>query len=137
MVLIQFTCIAVLIFTTPFKNTDSISASLLATGLLLGFWALLKMQRSRFRFLPEPHHDARLITGGPYRYIRHPMYSAVILITAGMLLIHMTNLRLCAGGFLFLVLHLKIQREEHLLDKQFPAYAGYRDKTWRLFPFLY
>lgn len=136
-VLIQFTSFSVLLFTTPFIKVEVVSGSFMAAGLVLGVWALVEMRRSRFRILPEPYANTRLLTSGPYRFIRHPMYCALLLFSMGMLLIHLSGTRLFMAGLLFLVLHLKIRREEELLLKRFPVYADYSRHTKRLFPLLY
>lgn len=136
-VLIQFTSLSVLIATTPFSKAEPVSGLFIVSGIILGIWALAVMRRSRFRILPEPYADAILVTRGPYRYIRHPMYSALILLSMGLLLIHLNSIRLLMAGLLFLVLHLKISREEHLLRRKFSSYSEYCRTTKRLFPLIY
>jgi protein-S-isoprenylcysteine O-methyltransferase Ste14 len=136
-VLMQFTTLSVLLATTPFKQAEPVSGLFIVSGLALGIWALIVMRGSRFRILPEPLADACLVTSGPYRYIRHPMYSALVLFSMGLLLIHLNTFRLLMAGLLFLVLHLKINREENLLRQKFAAYAEYCRQSKRLFPFIY
>ena len=57
----------------------------LCAGGALGLWALAAMPIRQLRVVPETHPRGRLVRSGPYRMIRHPMYSAVLLVAAGML----------------------------------------------------
>lgn len=49
------------------------------SGGLLGAWALLSHPRGNFNIRPTPRAGGRLVSHGPYRWIRHPMYSCVAL----------------------------------------------------------
>jgi protein-S-isoprenylcysteine O-methyltransferase Ste14 len=75
-----------------------------------------------------------MISSGPYRWIRHPMYAAVILCGIAAAASIATP-----GGWLCLialiaVLVIKLQVEEQLLMRKYPQYAAYRSHTWRLLP---
>ncbi len=52
---------------------------LLATAIVLGVWTLGHNRLGNFNIRPELRSGARLVTGGPYRWIRHPMYMSVLL----------------------------------------------------------
>jgi protein-S-isoprenylcysteine O-methyltransferase Ste14 len=95
------------------------------------------MNFRQLRITPEPARDARLITSGPYRFIRHPMYSAVLLMTLAVVLSRPTPARLVVWAILFGTLLLKLAHEETLLGRRFPEYAAYRKRTKRLVPFVY
>ncbi len=78
-----------------------------------------------------------LVERGPYRYVRHPMYSGLLLLALG-LAIWFGNL---AGVAIFVVMFvgfwLRSREEEKLLTKHFPiAYPEYKRRTRALFPFL-
>lgn len=80
--------------------------------------------------------DHILITNGVYRYVRHPMYSAIFAwdIAQGMLL---QNWLAGWSAFLtFLVLYLhRISKEEEMMSKRFgPEYAEYKKRSGRLIP---
>lgn len=56
-------------------------------GLYLGLWAVLRLRPRSVRVvLPDVPRNAPLVTRGPYRWIRHPMYTAVLLITLAVVL---------------------------------------------------
>ncbi len=106
-------------------------------GGTLGAWAVVTMKPHRVSPLPQPRREARLVTRGPYRWIRHPMYAAVLSITLALVIDHAKPLRLVAWTILLGDLLLKMQYEETLLARRFPEYAAYRKRTKRLIPFVY
>ena len=82
-----------------------------------------------------PRRNAELITSGPYRWIRHPMYTAVfILVVAATLLT--ANLVVAFGGagtFALLAARSRLE-EKRLLEKFGAAYRTYQQRTGRFLP---
>ncbi len=107
---------------------------LLLAGVGLGVWAMLAMQTANFSVLPVPREGASLITRGPYRWIRHPMYAAVLLACAGLVLNLSEPMLWIAWILLAVNLIVKLNLEEHLLATRHAAYADYRRRTARLIP---
>ena len=109
----------------------------IAIGVFTMFWALLTMRLSNLNMMPDLKHKSILVTSGPYRAIRHPMYASVLLVTLMLVVNHLTLLR--AGFWLVLVidLHFKYLYEEKLLLEKHPEYIDYKKKTKRLIPFIY
>jgi len=118
------------------KNTYLFLIELSAVAL--GVWAVLLMVRqSRFRVHPEPAQNARLLDTGPYRYIRNPMYCAIVL-GFGALLADSVSLVRVLIYILVIAVHLmKITVEEKLLLEKFEGYASYKSRTKRLIPFIW
>lgn len=110
--------------------------TLLVSGMTLGVWALLVMGR-HLRIMPEPAAGAHLLRNGPYRLIRHPMYSAVVLAAAGWLLCDWSWTRLACLLALLPVLMLKAAREERMLGGKFSDYAAYRTTSRRFIPWVW
>jgi protein-S-isoprenylcysteine O-methyltransferase Ste14 len=118
---------------TVFLTTLSI-ISLLAGFVILGLSALALGKSLTAH--PIPGKDAVLVTDGLYRFVKHPIYSGVILIAIGLTI---------AGGFLphvffivalTLLLNYKASFEEALLAKTYAGYADYSKKTGRFVPRL-
>ncbi|HEX6945209.1 MAG TPA: isoprenylcysteine carboxylmethyltransferase family protein [Casimicrobiaceae bacterium] len=106
----------------------------LATGV--GAWTLAHNRLGNFSVLPEPKAGARLVVTGPYAYVRHPMYLAVLLFGLGFLVGWRGGAHAAAFVLLGAVLHVKSRREEMLLAQRFPEYADYARRTRRLVPFV-
>jgi protein-S-isoprenylcysteine O-methyltransferase Ste14 len=77
-----------------------------------------------------------LIERGPYAYIRHPMYSGLLLMLLGVAVYYGRPLWLLVFGFCLFALYMKSRREESLLTNSFPAYSEYKRRTKSLIPFV-
>jgi protein-S-isoprenylcysteine O-methyltransferase Ste14 len=107
-----------------------------AAGAALSVWSLMQHGWSVSPF-PRPVDDAHLVESGPYRYVRHPMYSGIIVFTLGVGLAY-ANPVVLLTSFTFLVFFMaKTGSEEEMLVEKVPGYRSYRsDVPWRLVPFL-
>lgn len=110
--------------------TDLVSTSLLIAGNYLCVVVLLHLGRS-ISIMAEAR---RLVTSGPYRVIRHPLYLAEEVATVGIFLQFLSW-----QAALVLVAHFIFQirrmlNEERILAKTFPEYRDYANRTARLIP---
>jgi protein-S-isoprenylcysteine O-methyltransferase Ste14 len=82
LVAVQFMLIAALLrlaWPTVAAGRVPIGAwALIAASALVGLWAVASNRPGNFNVHPAPREGGRLVQLGPYRWIRHPMYSAVI-----------------------------------------------------------
>jgi protein-S-isoprenylcysteine O-methyltransferase Ste14 len=108
--------------------------SLLAGFVILGLSALALGKSLTAH--PIPGKNAQLVTDGLYRFVKHPIYSGLILVGFGLTI---------AGGFfphvlffvaLLFLLNYKASFEEALLAKTYAGYADYSKKTGRFVPRL-
>jgi len=83
---------------------------------------------------PLPNAHAQLRTGGLYRFVRHPIYSGLILMMASFTVASGSVFRLLTLGVLVLLLTLKARWEETRLARRFEGYAGYAARTPRFVP---
>jgi len=107
-------------------------------GLVIRVWAVVVLGRS-FRTTVEVEAGQAVVTRGPYRWVRHPSYSGLILIAAGFGLAFGTwpGLVLCLVLPAFALLR-RIQVEETELTQVLgDPYRAYRDHTKRLIPGLW
>lgn len=105
-------------------------------GAALSVWSLMQHGWSVSPF-PRPVDDAHLVSSGPYRFVRHPMYSGIVLFTLGVGLAY-ANPAVLLASFTFLVFFMaKTGREEDMLVEAVPGYRTYRSEvSWRLVPFI-
>ena len=97
--------------------------------IALAVWAAITMKMVNFSVMPEPKPCAKLLTHGPYRFVRHPMYSAVLLGCLGACLARHRFLHYLNLMTLIVVLFLKLRREEKLLRVHFEDYERYQSHT--------
>jgi len=113
-----------------------LSLGLAALSVALVGWTLAHNRLGNFRIHPAPKVDGRLITGGPYRLVRHPMYTAVLLGGAAL-----AGASEPVGAWLVWlalagVLWVKASLEETWLSEHYPHYAAYCSTSKRFIPWL-
>ena len=137
LVFIQFAAIVAILVTGPLWTAAVGLRILEGAGLALGLWALLAMRLANLHILPDVRPNAQLVQRGPYRLIRHPMYSALLLTTLPLLVDHFSWVRLLFWLVLLSDLLIKLHYEERLLTASYPNYPAYQQQTKRLVPFIY
>ena len=138
LVFIQFTSLALLALSAPILPESYLSLILYMAAAVVGMFAFQAMRRSKLRISPNVHPEAKLVTNGIYRFIRHPMYLAVILGAAAMLVNQYTPLRIGIAVMLVVDLMIKMLYEERLLQKKFgEQYKEYKKKSKRLIQFVF
>jgi protein-S-isoprenylcysteine O-methyltransferase Ste14 len=108
-----------------------------AAGLWLAVWARRHLGRNWSGEI-SVKVDHELIRSGPYRWLRHPIYTGLLLMYLGVAVV--TGEWLAAAGFAVAVSAYwrKIRIEETTLDAAFgPSYSEYRRTTWALIPGLF
>lgn len=136
----QFALLAAWIVTGPLVASHAVGILLQVTGLALAGWAFVVMiaaQRRLFRIAPDPSGHTQLVTWGPYRWVRHPMYAAILLVVGPAWLGIPPDWRLVGFGSLAAVLVTKLRHEERLLAGHFDGYAAYCRTSRRLVPGVY
>jgi len=85
---------------------------------------------------PVPTQRGSLNTSGLYRFVRHPIYSGVLLIVAGMTLRSASWLHLVVAIATWLFFNRKAAWEEQQLMERYPDYVSYASTTPRFVPRL-
>jgi protein-S-isoprenylcysteine O-methyltransferase Ste14 len=138
LVLIQFSSF---IYFAIVKNTIAKENYLIAIqiiGLIIGLWGVLAMKFTNFNIQPEVKKGAFFVQTGPYRYIRNPMYTGLILAYGSAIISHYSTLNLLVYLVLVTSLILKIYSEEKYLSQRFGQdYLSYKKTTKRLIPYIY
>lgn len=144
LVALQFGLIAVLVVLGadalqlgPVRPELVAAAVLAVAGAALGLAALAANRPGNFNIHPAPREGGRLVAHGPYRWIRHPMYAAVLLMAAAAAVVAASLVAAVAWLALLAVLLAKALLEERWLASHHAGYAEYCRHTRRLLPGVY
>lgn len=111
-------------------------AAVVAAGLAFTVWARVHLGRN-WSATVTVKKDHELIRSGPYRFVRHPIYSGALLAFAGTSLARGDWRGPLAVLILFAALWRKLQHEERWMAEAFGEdYAEYRSKVCALIPFV-
>ncbi|MCU0372821.1 MAG: hypothetical protein MUE56_06215 [Ignavibacteria bacterium] len=135
-VVIQLACIIVIFISGTVLPGNFLYYFLVALFSVPGIWALAIM-KFRFNVAPELLPGSQITMSGPYKYIRHPMYSTVLGTTLMVVIFSFTVYLMMIWMILFVTLLMKLSYEESLLEKEFGGYADYQTKTKRIIPFIF
>jgi protein-S-isoprenylcysteine O-methyltransferase Ste14 len=114
----------------------AIGGVLCFTGILLLFGGINRLGRA-IQIDPKPKVDASLVTSGIYRWFRHPIYTAIVVIVIGIFLRRATLVVGIASVLVIAFLAVKVKFEEKLLLSRYPKYAEYKTRSWGLLPWPY
>jgi protein-S-isoprenylcysteine O-methyltransferase Ste14 len=137
LVVIQLLALGLIALTGPLFAANPVVLLLEGAAGLLGLWAIGTMGVGNFNVTPDVKHQARLVTGGPYRYIRHPMYTALLVGGLTLVLDTFSPVRMVLWLVLSVDLLIKLNYEEQLLSRDLEGYSAHMQRTKRLIPFLY
>ena len=114
-------------------SRELVADVLLVSGTAWSVWSL----RSLGKNLSVLAQARSVVEHGPYRWVRHPLYSGEIVCCLGLAIAAGT---VAAAGVWMVLVGLQVyraRREEQILIGTLPAYAGYRTRTAALFPGLF
>jgi protein-S-isoprenylcysteine O-methyltransferase Ste14 len=137
LVFIQLGCIILILASGSPVAYQPLLLLLQIAGMAIGIWAVAAMGVGNMNISPLVKEGAVLVTRGPYRLIRHPMYLAVLLVIWPLIIDRFSLLRVTAGFVLTTNLIIKMLYEERLLKKQFAEYEAYMKATKRLIPAIF
>lgn len=110
--------------------------TIILAGLALFITAIIRLG-SNLTPVPYPKEDGTLVETGPYRFVRHPIYCAMLWIAFGWAcLVHGW---LTAGYALIMLVFfdIKSRQEEKWLKEKFAGYGEYKKRVRKLIPFIY
>ena len=108
---------------------------LISLGIILFIFSV-KSLGSSISPLPEPKKDVKLIRTGSYKFLRHPLYSSLILISIGITFYKASLLHFLLLISLSILVKYKAKREEFKLRKIHPEYEEYMKYTIAIIPFF-
>lgn len=119
----------------PGQPWVAIGAALSALGVAFAIWARVYLG-SNWGMPMTLRENPELVTEGPYKYVRHPIYTGMLAALIGSVLVSglawVVVLVIVGGYFLY-----SARREERDMLRQFPdAYPAYKARTRMLIPFI-
>jgi protein-S-isoprenylcysteine O-methyltransferase Ste14 len=118
------------------SNTGRMIGNVVAAiGVMLILYAVISLRRV-IQIAPEPKEGGQLVQSGPYKYLRHPIYTAIVLCVIGLFLRRPTIWIAVVSVVVIVFLFFKARFEEKLLMAAYPEYVNYRQRTWGLIPGL-
>jgi len=114
-------------------SLELVSTALILIGTVGAVVALSQLGRS-FSLMAETR---RLVTSGPYRFVRHPLYLTEEIAVVGLFIqfASVSTVLLLAMQIAFQL--RRMHNEELVLSARFPEYVAYRQHTARLIPKIY
>jgi len=139
LVVLQFGLIAMMIYFSKGLQVfidDTFALPVFLMGLSFGLWALNHNQLGNFHIRPKLKENSQLITTGIYQFIRHPMYSSVIIMMFAVLISTPSVIEIILFTLLIAVLVLKALKEESLWMDHDETYNEYRKKSKLFIPYI-
>jgi protein-S-isoprenylcysteine O-methyltransferase Ste14 len=119
------------------EGTRMIGLVMTFIGFSLMNWSVITLGR-QFSVDVTIQENHKLITIGPYGYIRHPRYLGIILFLTGIPLVFNSWIFIITGALLVLVLMWRIKDEEKMMHEEFKGdWVEYKKSTHSLIPFIY
>lgn len=107
-----------------------------AAAVALMLWARLVLGGRSFHARADPT-EGGLVTTGPYRFIRHPIYTAACLFAGAGIAAHFSVASAALGVVLFAGALARMLCEERLVVERYPEYADYARLTKRMIPYVF
>lgn len=137
LVLVQFVASGALVLSAQIDEENGLRLVPGCVGIGLGVWSIMKIGARRVTLRPDVRPETQLVTAGPYRMIRHPMYTALLLFAGGFVFTPLEPWKAIAWLVLLCALIVKSRIEEQQLNEAFPEYAAYQNRSWRFVPYLW
>lgn len=139
LVVLQFALIAaILLMASDEVNVPWIYVGgvlFIAPGIIILFFSIKQLGGS-LTANPVPRESGRLIETGLYKYVRHPIYTGLLLATLGSCVQSMAVVKFFVWFLLLALLIYKARFEEKLLAAKYSTYTDYMKRTGRFVPRL-
>lgn len=135
--LIQYTTLPLMMWMMTWFAENLLLLIIQLLGLIVASWAIFEMQKSKINIAPTPREGATLVDTGIYKWIRHPMYTSLLMVFIPMIIENQTTINLALFLFFAINLILKLEYEETLLVQFFPNYQDYKKRSFKIIPYIY
>jgi len=129
-------CFVWLAFQKVLLGSGPVTITIQALAVLLMIWARVTFGLRSFHAAANPTAGG-LVTSGPYRWLRHPIYSAILYFVWAGIGAHPSGGAILAALLASALVGVRMYAEERLLLGMYPAYAEYARHTARVLPFIF
>jgi protein-S-isoprenylcysteine O-methyltransferase Ste14 len=133
--LILILAAAGLVLTHSLLGHGPLSIGLQVVAASLMIWARLTFGLRSFHYAANPTAGG-LVTSGPYRYLRHPIYASLLLFFWVGVAANPSWLSAGLGALATAMIFLRMIFEETLVRRTYPEYDDYARRTKRVLPFI-
>ena len=128
--------LAFLIFKNYVISENPVIIIIQLLSFCLMVWARITFKSRSFHLTANPT-EGGLVTNGPYKWLRHPIYAAIIYFSWACLIAFPETEALIAVIFITSGLFTRMLLEEKELKKTYPEYTEYSKRAKRLIPFIF
>ena len=138
-VLAQFILFAAWLFEIPGlrlnfpDDADWVNLILAGIGIFIIIIAIFQLNKNLSPF-PTPLENSELIVTGLFHYVRHPIYTGILMVTFFLAIYFNSGYKLIITVLLAILFYYKSEYEEAQLEKRFPGYKSYKAGTGRFYP---
>src|SRR5262249_54183572 len=114
---------------------NPVTIAMQALGVALMIWARITFGRRSFHGTANTT-EGKLVTNGPYKYWRLPIYAFIIYFIWGSVVAYPYSLTIAVAVTITIALLSRAFLEEYFLFKAYPEYEEYAKKTKRIIPYV-
>ena len=129
-------CCIWLAFQKALLGSGPVTIGIQVLAVLLMLWARLTFGMRSFHAAANPTSGG-LVTRGPYRCLRHPIYSACLYFVWAGIAAHPSGSSILVAFLASALLGVRMYGEESLLRGMYPEYADYARRTARVLPYIF
>ena len=137
LLILQFLCMGYIVFTGPIVTSNIVVLSFEVFAVFLIVWTLWTIKFDKFSLLKQSSKKSRLVPKGPFIYIRHPIYTALIILSTAWIYNKLDIPRILVWAILMVTVILTIIYYENILSKKVSDFGLYKQRTYRIIPFIY